>query len=55
MNKIIDDKQYTILLHVDDLKASHVNPVVISRFFADIDAEYRKIARITITRGKVHK
>ena len=55
MNKIIDNKQCTILWHVDDLKTSHVDPVVVSSFLADIDAEYGKIAKMTITRGKVHK
>ena len=43
MNKIIDDKKYTIFWHVDDLKTSHLNPAVVSSVFADIDAEYGKI------------
>ena len=55
MNKIIDDKQCTILWNFDDLKKSIVDPAVISRILADIDAEYGKIAKMTITRGKVHK
>ena len=37
------DKQYTNLWNVDDLKTSHVDPDVISRVFAEIDAEYEKI------------
>ena len=55
MNKIIDNKQCTILWHIDDLKTSHVNPAVVSSALADIDAEYGKISKMTITRGKVHK
>ena len=55
MNKIIDNKQCTILWHVDDLKISHVDPAVVSRVLADIDAEYGRIAKMTIMRGKVHK
>ena len=55
MNKITDNKQCPILWHVDDLKKSHAAHAVVSRFLADIDAEYRKIAKMTITRGKVHK
>ena len=55
MNKIIDYKQCTLLWHVDDLKTSHVDPVVISSVLSDIDAEYGKIAKMTIMRGKVHK
>ena len=45
MNKIIDNKQCTILWHVYDLKISHVDPTVISSVLADIDAEYGKIEK----------
>ena len=55
MNKIIDKKQCTILFHVNDLKTSHVEPAVVSSVIADIDTEYGNIAKMTITRGKVHK
>ena len=54
MNKIIDNKQCTILWHVDDLKTSHVDPAIISSIIADIDAEYGNISMMTITWGKVH-
>ena len=55
MNKIIDDKQWTILWNVDDLKTSHVDPAVIYSFLADIDGEYGRITKMIITQGKVHK
>ena len=55
MNKIVDNNQCTILWHVDDLNTSHVNPFIISIVISDIDAEYGKIAKMTIIRGKVHK
>ena len=55
MNKIIDDKQCTILWNVDDLNTSHVGPAVVSRVLADIDEEYGNIAKMTIMLGKVHK
>ena len=55
MNKIIDNKQCTILWHVDDPKTSHVDPAIVFSVLANIDAEYGKIAKMTITRGKVHK
>ena len=55
MNNIIDNKQCTILWHIYDLKTSHVDPAVVSSFLVYIDAEYGKIAKMTITRGKVHK
>ena len=55
MNKIIDYKQCTIIWHVNYLKTSHVDPAVISSVLADIDAEYAKVAKMTITWSKVHK
>ena len=45
MNKIIDNKQFTILWHVDDLKTSYVDPAVVSSVLTEIDAEYRKIEK----------
>ena len=55
MNNIIYNKQCTIIWHVEDLKTSHVDPAVVSSVLADNDAEYGKIAKMTIMRGKVHK
>ena len=51
MNKIIDNKQCTIIWHVDDLNTSHVEPVVVYSVLADIDAEYGKIAKMTILKA----
>ena len=48
-------QKFTVLWHVDDLKTSHVDPAIVFRVLAEIDAEYGKIAKLTITRGKVHK
>ena len=55
MNRIIDNKECNLLWHVDDLKTSHVYPAVVYSVISDIDAEYAKITKITIMRGKVHK
>ena len=55
INMIIDNKKCTILWHVDDLETSNFEPAIVSRILADIDAEYGKIAKMTITQGKVHK
>ena len=33
----------------------HVDPVIFSNILADIDAEYGKIEKMTIMRGKIHK
>ena len=53
MNKNVNDKQYTIIWNVDDLKISHIDPDIVSRVLADIDAEYGKITKMNITRGKI--
>ena len=54
-NTIIDDKQFTLLQNVNDLKTSHDSTVVVFSVLSDIDAGYGEIAKMTITRGKVHK
>ena len=48
MNNIIDDKQCTILWHIDDLKTLHFYHAVISSVLVDIDAGYGKISKMTI-------
>ena len=55
MNKIIDNKQCTIIWHVSELKTSYADPAIIPRVLANIDAENEKISKITIMRGKVCK
>ena len=47
--KIFNDKQYTMLCHVDDLNISHVDLDIVSSILSDIDAKYGKIAEIIIT------
>ena len=49
-NNIIDNKKCTILCHVDDLNTSHVDPAVVSSVISEIDVQYGKIAKMTITR-----
>ena len=48
-------KKCNILWHVDDLKMSHVDSDIVRSVLSDIDAEYRRIAKMTITRGNIHK
>ena len=52
MNKIVEKKQCTILWYVNDLKTSNVDPAVVSSVLSDIDAEYGKIAKMTIMQGE---
>ena len=53
MNKIINDKQCSILWHVDDLKLSHVDNMV-TKVLHMIDKTYCKQAPITTTQEKLH-
>ena len=39
MKNIIDDKKWTTLSHIDDLKTSHADPAVISIILAEIYAD----------------
>ena len=55
MNKISKYKQCTILWYVENLKISHVDSKIVSSVPADIDSEYVNIAKMTITRDKIHK
>ena len=55
MKNIINDKQYTTIWHVNDLKTSHVYPSVIYIVLAEITEEYEKIEKMSIKRVKVHK
>ena len=55
MNKVFKGKQCTILWHVDNINMSHVDSKIVSSVLANIDAEYGKISKMTIPRGKIHK
>ena len=54
MKKNVKGRKCTILCHVDDLKMSHINSNAVTSVLADIDAEYAKIEKMIITRGKIH-
>ena len=55
-NKTTCDKQMTIVWHVDDAKASHVDPRMNDWFIAWVDrkCEDDEIGRVTATRGFIH-
>ena len=53
-NKTINGKQHTISWHVDDLKASHVDPKVNDEFGEWLQKEFGQIKDVTGTRGKRH-
>ena len=53
-NKRINGTQRTILWHVDDLKISHVDPMVVGSIINLLNERYGKEAPLTVTRGKIH-
>jgi hypothetical protein len=53
-NKAINGSQCTILWHVDDLKISHVDPLVVTSIIDMLSLEFGKEAPLTVTRGLIH-
>lgn len=55
-NKIINGKQSTVLWHVDDLKMSHVEKLVVDKFveWASMKYEDATITKLKPSRGKIH-
>jgi hypothetical protein len=54
VNKMVDNKQLTVVWHVDDLKISHVSAKVVDDFIADLDSEFGKETPLSKSREKVH-
>ena len=55
IKKFVKGKKCTILWHGKNIKVLHVNSDIVSSIFSEIDAEYGKISKMTITRGKIRK
>jgi hypothetical protein len=53
-NKMIDGKQFTVVWHVDDLKASHASLNVLKEFGNKLNKEFGKETPITESYGKKH-
>lgn len=53
-NKDIDGSQCTIVWHVDDLKNSHMKTTAVGSIVSSLKAEYGKVGKMTVRRGKVH-
>ena len=53
VNKMINGKQCTVAWHVDDIKASHVDPKVMDRLLNQLDDEFGKETPMNRSRGKV--
>jgi hypothetical protein len=54
-NKTINGKQFTIIFHVDDIKLSHVDPLIVTMIIKKLMKEYGKLDQLTINRGKKHE
>jgi hypothetical protein len=54
VNKMINEKQCTIVWYVDDLKVSHVDGNVVGDIIKLVEQEFGKEMSVTVTRGKVH-
>jgi len=53
-NRMVDGKQHTIRIHVDDILSSHVDPKVNDDFRDWAQKVYGTYKDVTCTRGKVH-
>ena len=56
-NRMVNNKQLTVVFHVDDAKVSHLDKKVVDDFEQWVDFMYGdpKISAVTATRGKVHE
>ena len=54
-NQDINGSQCTVLWHVDDIKISHSDPVVVTEIITKLQAEFGKELPLTVTRGKKHE
>jgi len=54
-NMMICGRQCTVAWHVDDLKISHASPAMATSIIDKLNGEFRKLAPLTVTRGKMHE
>ena len=53
-NKTINNKQCTVTWHIDDLKISHVDGAVVTKFIEDLKAEFGQLGEISVSEGTRH-
>ena len=55
-NRIVRNRQHTVIWHVDDLKSSRVNKEVNDDFLSWLEKKYADdgAGKVTVTRGKRH-
>ena len=56
-NRIVENRQHTVIWHVDDLKSSHVNKEVNDDFLKWLKRKYASdgIGNVSVTRGRRHE
>ncbi len=54
-NKMVNENQFTIVLHIDDLLLSHKNPNIVTLYIRKLQQEYGSREDLTVTRGKIHE
>ena len=54
-NKMMDDEQITIQIHVDDLKVSHKDQAVLEDFLSNLRDEFGQEDEFTENKGLIHK
>ena len=53
-NKIINNKQCTIVFHVDDLNISYIDKEVVSNIINELSSRFGDIMSLSVSRGKIH-
>ena len=54
-NKMVNENQFTIVFHIDDLLLSHKNPNIVTLYIRKLQQEYGSREDLTVTRGKIHE
>ena len=54
VNKTINNKQCTIVWHVDNLMISHVDEKVVTDVINALSDNYGNLMELTVNRGKIH-
>ena len=54
-NKMVNGEQITVQFHVDDLKVSHKDQVVLEDFLTDLRDEFGQEDKLTVNKGLVNE
>ena len=52
---MIEEKQMTVLFHIDDLMLAHLMPHIVTELIRLLDGVYGSQDPLTVTRGKIHE